>query len=307
MSGIFISYRRDDSAGHAGRLFDLLQARFGADHVFMDVDTIKPGQNFSRVIEDRIAQCDVMLVLIGRDWLSCAAPDGTRRLDSAEDFVRREISAGLRHSLVIMPVLVEAAVMPSAAQLPAELGALCSRQAITVSDARFQMDAEALMQAVEPCLVSPIAPIMRRSALPHRWGGLGAILFGVGLLVGLIWMNYPERTPRAPEAPLVVTPDLTGQWIAEVPIDAKNHYTIRLKLEALDQKLLGSIDFPTGSGGVHDGRIDGDKVSFVTVHRPQFESVDSTTRFEGRVIGSELELVMQYANVVKRIRMRRKP
>lgn len=307
MSGVFISYRREDSAGHAGRLFDQLAARLGPHNVFMDVDAIRPGEDFTRAIDERIARCDVMIVMIGKGWLDCKSADGRRRLDDADDFVRREIIAGLRRSLVVIPVLVAGASMPSAAQLPPELAVLASRQAMAIFDARFEVDAQSLLEAVERYLVSPIAPVVAGGPGRRRWGGIGAALFGGGLLLGLLWVNYPGRLQHAPSLHPSAAMDLSGKWIAKVPVDAQRSYTLRLNLQAMNDQLLGSIDFPTGSGGLRDGRVDSDRVSFITVHQPQFESGDVTTRFEGRVVGEELDLVMQYNDVTKRIRLRREP
>ena len=91
---IFISYRRDDSAGYAGRLFDNLSAHFGKDQIFMDIDRIEPGEDFVQVIETAVGSCDVLIALIGRHWLTVT--DGTvRRLDNPNDFVRLEIAAAL--------------------------------------------------------------------------------------------------------------------------------------------------------------------------------------------------------------------
>lgn len=307
MSGVFISYRREDSAGHAGRLFDQLAARLGQHNVFMDVDAIRPGEDFTRVIDERIARCDVMIVMIGKEWLHCQTVDGRRRLDDADDFVRREIIAGLRRSLVVMPVLVAGAAMPSAAQLPPELAVLASRQALILSDTRFEANSQSLLEAVERYLVSPIAPVVAGGPGRRRWSGIGAALFGGGLLLGLAWVNYPGRLQHAPSLNPMAAVDLSGKWIAQVPVDAQRHYTLKLNLQSMNEQLLGSIDFPTGSGGLREGKVDNDRVSFITVHQPQFESGDVTTRFEGRVVGEELDLVMQYNDVVKRIRLRRQP
>lgn len=94
MSGIFISYRREDSAGFAGRLADALEIGLGADRVFRDVDDIRPGQDFADAIETQLRQMDVVLVLIGPQW-SDIARDGVRRLEDPSDFVRLEIRLGL--------------------------------------------------------------------------------------------------------------------------------------------------------------------------------------------------------------------
>lgn len=90
---IFISYRRDDSEGHTGRLYDALASRFGDEQVFMDIDTIPLGVDFARVITEAVASCDVLIAVIGRDWLTLADSTGRRRIDSPDDFVRLEIKA----------------------------------------------------------------------------------------------------------------------------------------------------------------------------------------------------------------------
>ena len=92
---IFLSYRRDDSSGHAGRLYDRLSEHFGPDKVFMDMDTIHPGLDFDEVIKDALASCDVLLPVISRQWLTSTDPLGQRRLDNLDDFVRLEIETAL--------------------------------------------------------------------------------------------------------------------------------------------------------------------------------------------------------------------
>jgi hypothetical protein len=83
---VFISYRRQDASAYAGRLYDRLADRFGADKVFMDVADIRPGAVFTKAIEEAVNDCDVLVAVIGRGWLTIAAEDGTRRLDQPEDY-----------------------------------------------------------------------------------------------------------------------------------------------------------------------------------------------------------------------------
>src|SRR5262249_55060068 len=91
LRGIFISYRRDDTAGHAGRVHDRLVSEFGRDLLFMDVDTIPLGAKFSAVLQEQVGKCDVLLVLVGPSWLNAKDDAGNRRLDNPHDFVRIEI------------------------------------------------------------------------------------------------------------------------------------------------------------------------------------------------------------------------
>ena len=119
MARIFISYRRGDTGGYAGRL-DRLTARFGSDQVFMDIQDIHPGQNFVTSIEDTIATCDCVIVVIGPQWLETVQ----KRVQSGDDFVRHEVSSALKRQITVIPVLVGRASMPAAADLPAELAEL---------------------------------------------------------------------------------------------------------------------------------------------------------------------------------------
>ena len=120
-SGIFISYRRDDSAGFAGRLYDRLAERFGAARVFMDIDAIAPGHEFATDIEKALSDCKACIVLIGRDWLTITDENGRRRLDDPTDFVRLEVATAIRRGIAVFPVLVDKAKPPSSAALPDEI------------------------------------------------------------------------------------------------------------------------------------------------------------------------------------------
>jgi hypothetical protein len=112
MAGVFISYRRDDTAGHAGRLFDTLVRRFGEPSVFMDLTDIAPGADFVETLERAVGSCDVLLVLIGRNWLS-AGSHGRSRLEDPQDFIRREVATALTRNIPVMPVLLQGAPMPT--------------------------------------------------------------------------------------------------------------------------------------------------------------------------------------------------
>jgi hypothetical protein len=146
MSRILISYRRADSAAYAGRLYDHLLARLGRENVFMDIATIKPGEDFYSVIERSVASCDALVAVIGKGWLTSA--DGrTRRLDLPDDFVRMEIAIALARNVTVIPALVGGARMPTADELPDDLSALSRRQAIEISDTRFREDVDRLVEA----------------------------------------------------------------------------------------------------------------------------------------------------------------
>src|SRR5262245_59349 len=118
MAKIFISYRRADSASVSGRLYDRLSAKYGYQNVFIDGDHIPAGVNFGAYIQDTLRQCSVALIMIGPHWLDVAAAGGARRLDDPQDWVRLEIETAFALGLTVIPILVEGASMPSAADLP---------------------------------------------------------------------------------------------------------------------------------------------------------------------------------------------
>src|ERR1051326_8270064 len=129
MSKIFLSYRREDSASDAGRLYDKLVSHFGSESVFIDIDRIDLGVDFVEAINEKIGLCQVLLVLIGKQWLTTTDSTG-RRLDNPNDFVRLEIVAAGKRNIRIIPVLVEGATMPREELLPDDLKFLARRNAI---------------------------------------------------------------------------------------------------------------------------------------------------------------------------------
>ena len=151
MKGIFISYRRDDAAGYAGRLYDRLAAHFGRDRVFMDVQGIEPGVDFVDAIEGAVASCEVLIVIIGKDWLAADAV-GKRRLDDPGDFVRIETAAALARNIRVVPVLVDDAEMPRAEQLPGNLALLARRQAVELSHKQWDATSSELIRTLEKFL-----------------------------------------------------------------------------------------------------------------------------------------------------------
>lgn len=143
MEEIFISYRRADTQAEAGRLFEHLEAAFGAGTVFKDVDSILGGKDFREVIEERLRSCKVVLALIGPGWLDARLPDGSRRLDDPEDYVRMEIETALEQGKLVIPVLVGETVIPPEEALPGSLKKLRHRNALNLrQDPDFKTDSE---------------------------------------------------------------------------------------------------------------------------------------------------------------------
>jgi len=146
---LFINYRREDSAPYAGRLYDHLTAYLGKDQVFIDINQIEPGEDFVEVIKNKVGSCDIAIVMIGPRWLGATDESGKRRLDDKEDFVRIEIVAALQRKIRVIPVLVGGAQMPGNKDLPEALAPLSRRNAIELSETRYQDDVNRLIEAIK--------------------------------------------------------------------------------------------------------------------------------------------------------------
>ena len=155
---IFVSYRRDDSKHAAGRLVDRLHAEFDEDQIFLDVDNIELGLDFIEVINDRVAACDIMLVVIGPSWLAASDDASRRRLEDSNDFVRIEIEAALKRNIRVIPVLVDGADPPRAQDLPESLAPLANRQATRLTHETFSSDAERLTAALARMMATAAPP-----------------------------------------------------------------------------------------------------------------------------------------------------
>ena len=146
---VFISYRREDSAGHAGRVHDRLVREFGSDLLFMDVDGIPLGVNFVKVLQEEVAKCSVLLAVIGHEWLNVREEDGRRRLDNPDDFVRVEIAAALQRDIPVIPIMLEGTKIPKANQLPNDLQGLALRNGLGVRHSSFHTDMDILIRGLK--------------------------------------------------------------------------------------------------------------------------------------------------------------
>lgn len=150
---IFISYRRQETAWPARQLYEVLVGRFGAESVFKDVDDIEPGDDFIDKITEAVAACDVLVAMIGNQWLTMTDDQGRRRLDNPEDFVRLEIKVALSRGVRVVPILVDGARMPAPAQLPEDLVPLTRRQAVEINPVGFNTDR--LLATLATTVLSP--------------------------------------------------------------------------------------------------------------------------------------------------------
>src|SRR5690606_4476032 len=137
---IFISYRVKDSQSATGRIADALLQHFDEAQIFMDVDKLSPGADFTQVIPRYLDSCYVMLVIIGPDWAGFDEDTKQLRINDPDDWVRREISRALERNILVIPVLVEDGEMPKASNLPEELQPLLRRQAYEISNKKWKTD-----------------------------------------------------------------------------------------------------------------------------------------------------------------------
>jgi len=145
---VFINYRRGEDQAAAGRLYDQLEAAFTRDRIFIDVDNIPPGRDFTEELSSRVAQCDIFLAVVGRNWADVVDVDGGRRLDNPNDWVRVEIESAQRLGKHIIPVLVNGAEMPRPERLPESLQPFTRRNAARLTHERFRADVQALIAAI---------------------------------------------------------------------------------------------------------------------------------------------------------------
>jgi TonB family protein len=170
LSAIFVSYRRNDSQGEAGRLFDDLVSHFGEQKVFMDVAGIEAGRDFRKAIEESVANCGVLLVVMGPAWVTAKNESGLRRLDDPGDFVRAEVASALRRDIPVIPVLVHGAVMPRVEELPDDLKDLAYRNCVELTHARWKSDVQVLLEPLRRLIGSSDQVLARAPTAEPKLG-----------------------------------------------------------------------------------------------------------------------------------------
>jgi hypothetical protein len=201
---IFISYRRDDSAAAALGIGQYLEHEFGRKNVFIDVD-MRAGAKFPTILEERLAECKVMLVLIGPGWLDARDEQGQRRLDNADDWVRLEIAHALRRNITVIPVRINGTELPSKSALPDDIRGLLDHQAISVTMSGFRHDMSGLVRDI------------RSIRNPGRWRRSAAIAAGLLLFVLLGFVLTRVLMPSAQNAGIASQPRNTSQhelWVS---------------------------------------------------------------------------------------------
>jgi putative sterol carrier protein len=194
--GVFISYRRQDTAAYARLLREELSRRLGAQQVFMDVDSIEVGVDFAEAIQRAVGECEVLLALVGLQWLTASDAEGQRRLDDPDDIVRLEIEAGLAREIRVIPVLVDDTPMPRSQELPDSLAPLARRNALKLSSDRYAFDMGRLLHAIEGIVARAAASSETSVAsAPEEPGADVPVAETPGV------SPAPLRSPRADDTP----------------------------------------------------------------------------------------------------------
>jgi TIR domain len=213
---IFISYRREDSAGYTRAIYNGLAQHFSKEGIFMDVDAIEPGVPFDEAIRQAVGQCDVLLAVIGRHWMDRQEGVGPR-INDPKDFVRLEISTALSRDVRVIPVLLDGASMPSEEALPEPLRLLARRHAVEISNSRFNSDMERLVTSIRKVFKESNRPTRKQRLRGYRsilyWlaGGL-VVVFSI--VYFYFFLMQPKPPPNAGVLAFVytITPDGTLRW-----------------------------------------------------------------------------------------------
>jgi TIR domain len=236
---VFLSYRRHDVGGYAGRLSDALRERLGAKSVFQDVTAIELGEAFTRAIDRALDECDAVLAIIGPGWLTASTSEAGPRLFEPDDYVRLELARALQREVRVVPVLVGGAALPLADALPEDLRGLVERQGMALRDESWHQDVESLVRSLRG---EPAVP----AGHGRRWllaGAVAVVLAASGLLT---WRMWPSSGRGADASAGIRLPAMTNSEQAHPACPAPNG-------DGWHAVKLG--DHPTGTVKVKTGSL----------------------------------------------------
>jgi len=180
---IFISYRVHDTAGETDRLVESLKQYVDASHIFIDIDKLEPGIPFDEAIKKQLDFCDVMLVVIGPNWAG-KKMDGSIQIFDESDWVRLEIRTAISRNILVVPVLVDNAALPTPDQLPTDLQLLSKRQAYSISRSRWKYDTDKLAT-----FLIKSAGISRKKKWWEKMTGKAAVRVVFKILTALVLLS----------------------------------------------------------------------------------------------------------------------
>lgn len=271
---VFISYRRDDAAGYAGRLEETLERRLGRGSVFRDVIDIAPGDDFVAAIRERLGGAQAVLVLIGPRWAG-EGPVGQRRIDQPGDFVRLEVAMALESGARVLPVLLPDTRMPAEADLPEPLRPLARRHALSLGYTHWQADVERLASAIGLPRRRPVWP----------WA-LGAAVLAAAAVSALCMARSWSADAQQARLQAGAEAALLGSWEAEVRYRWGDRYRERFEFKRHAGQLTGTASFLGYPRAIEQLRIEGRNLHFET--RSQ-QSMGSETREVTHQYSAELQ------------------
>jgi hypothetical protein len=285
MRAIFISYRREDAEGQAGRLFDDLVRHFGEGSVFMDVAGIAAGRDFRRVIDEHVASCGVLLALIGKSWIDAKDESGQRRLDNAGDFVRLETASALKRDIPVIPVLVHGALMPRAEQLPPDLAELAYRNGVELTHARWDSDVRVLIKEL-----SPHVEFGQKVVPSARWSSR-MVVAGAAALIAVVLGGFAWYRGSDTVGPVGLPPETRGQTPASQP---DNPSTTSLSATGTASDLCKELDGKSIEfiGNNYRGVIGPAGIKLE-------ESELGTFRFETEVVFTDRKVIQQFGKALR--------
>jgi hypothetical protein len=222
---VFLSYRRSDAGGHAGRLAETLASRIGRHRVVLDV-TAAGGEPLAAAVDRALARCDAMLAVIGPGWVRAAGPAGLRRLFQPDDYVHVELARALRRGMPVIAVLVGGTTLPAPADLPPDLRGIVRQPAATVRDETWREDVAMLLRRIEDIRANIDARRGRSSGGTRRRPVVvGAALVAViALVAGALWAwrSRADDGSAASSTGITACPATTDQTWHEVrPVPTK--------------------------------------------------------------------------------------
>jgi len=231
MPKVFISYRRADSQDVAGRLFDHLHTAVGSKNIFKDIDSIAPGEDFTKVIRARLAQCDVVFVLIGPNWQECRDEQNKRRLELPTDYVRMEIREALSLKKQVIPILLSGTPPLKASRLPADIRSLAQLQSTELRSGKdFSRDLHVLLSS---------AGVKNTF---WYWQVLTATVVGIAILLFLAQLDWAPTNPDQEAGPISpAAPKAEGEVVTQ-PELRKTAPAIPVHVRGINHKLLTRLD-----------------------------------------------------------------
>ena len=247
VAGIFVSYRRDDAAHVTGRIADALAARVGRENVFVDVDSVAPGEDFVRKIETTIRGSDIFLAVIGANWLSASTGQGQRRIDLPGDFIRLEVGTALAAGVRVIPVLVDGASMPRAEDLPEDIRQLVRHNAVFINHTTFARDMRELIDQLK----LP-GSARRRAGINPLAMPIGAGAIVLSMLALAAWPKGASTPTGISSSVSLAEQDAIGaRWITQTEFKAERGAGGRLSIRAdmpyrdrvRDEKRIEGLEF----------------------------------------------------------------